>query len=100
MDRDWILSIWTRHHRTLDDTSITRFRQLLFFLRHERDLEKRRKLTFRVAALHLLAKKVEHLYTIFALIQHFRSRAFSALLQDRIKHKILYHYPWQNQLKC
>ena len=66
MDPDWIHSLWTRHHCTLNDPAYYQFRELLILLRHERDLEKGRTLAFRAAAL-LVTKNVDHLFLLFSL---------------------------------
>ena len=63
MGPDWIQSLWTRHHCTLDDPSYNQFRETLNLLRNEHDLEKGRNLALCAAKLILLAKKVNPIYS-------------------------------------
>ena len=60
MGPDWIQSLWTRHHCTLDDPSYNQFPETLIRLRNEHDLEQGRNLALCPAKLILLAKKVQH----------------------------------------
>ena len=63
MGPDWIQSLWTRHHCTLDDPSYNQFRETLNLLRNEHDLEQGRNLALNAAKLILLAKKVNPIYS-------------------------------------
>ena len=54
---DSILSLWTRHHCTLDDPSCNQFRDLLIRVRNEHSLELVRNHSFRAAKLILLERK-------------------------------------------